>query len=128
MDWESGGDQNQTSEEAEDDRKDAQLLLRPMGEDNFPQTWVPSPENRDLRPQLWRGCDRRLCRAIIGTRDRLRRARRANQLVRKRQILGRDIYWWRSQMEQNADEVFALVASSQILAARPTQNDTTPQK
>src|SRR5258705_4361222 len=31
------------------DRKDAQLLLRLMREDNFPRIWVPSPENRDLR-------------------------------------------------------------------------------
>jgi transposase len=30
-----------------------QLLLRLMREDNFPQTWVPSPENRDLRQLLW---------------------------------------------------------------------------
>jgi transposase len=35
------------------DRKDAQLLLRLMMEKNFPQIWVPSPENRDLRQLLW---------------------------------------------------------------------------
>src|SRR4029077_12609960 len=35
------------------DRKDAQLLLRLMREDNFPRIWVPSPENRDLRQLLW---------------------------------------------------------------------------
>jgi transposase len=35
------------------DRKDAQLLLRLMREGNFPQIWVPSPENRDLRQLLW---------------------------------------------------------------------------
>jgi transposase len=35
------------------DRKDAQLLLRLMLEKNFPQVWVPSPENRDLRQLLW---------------------------------------------------------------------------
>jgi transposase len=35
------------------DRNDAQLLLRPMRENNFPQIWVPSPENRDLRQLLW---------------------------------------------------------------------------
>jgi transposase len=28
------------------DRKDAQLLLRLMRENNFPRIWVPSPENR----------------------------------------------------------------------------------
>ena len=35
------------------DRKDAQLLLRLMRENNLPQVWVPSPENRDLRQLLW---------------------------------------------------------------------------
>jgi transposase len=35
------------------DRKDGRLLLRLMREDNFPQLWVPSPENRDLRQLLW---------------------------------------------------------------------------
>jgi transposase len=35
------------------DRKDAQLLLRLMRENNFPQIWVPDPENRDLRRLLW---------------------------------------------------------------------------
>ena len=35
------------------DRKDAQLLLRLMREDNFPRIWEPGPENRDLRQQLW---------------------------------------------------------------------------
>ena len=31
------------------DRQDALLLLRLLVEDRFPQIWVPSPENRDLR-------------------------------------------------------------------------------
>jgi len=35
------------------DREDAGLLLRLMREDNFPQIWIPSPENRDLRQLLW---------------------------------------------------------------------------
>src|SRR5215467_8760565 len=35
------------------DREDARLLLRLMRENNFPQIWVPSPENRDLRQLLW---------------------------------------------------------------------------
>jgi transposase len=35
------------------DRKDAQLLLRLMRQDNFPKIWVPSSENRDLRQLLW---------------------------------------------------------------------------
>jgi transposase len=35
------------------DREDARLLLRMMRENTFPQIWVPSPENRDLRQLLW---------------------------------------------------------------------------
>src|SRR5467141_504687 len=35
------------------DRQDAQLLLRLLLEDRFPQIWVPSWENRDLRQLLW---------------------------------------------------------------------------
>ena len=35
------------------DREDARLLLRLLREDNFPQIWVPSAENRDLRQLLW---------------------------------------------------------------------------
>ena len=35
------------------DREDARLILRLMRENNFPQIWVPSPENRDLRQLLW---------------------------------------------------------------------------
>jgi transposase len=35
------------------DLEDARLLLRLLREDNFPQIWVPSPENRDLRQLLW---------------------------------------------------------------------------
>jgi transposase len=35
------------------DRNDAQLLLKLLREDRFPQIWVPSPENRDLRQLLW---------------------------------------------------------------------------
>src|SRR4029077_5831345 len=34
------------------DRADARLLLRLMRENNFPQIWVPGPENRDLRQLL----------------------------------------------------------------------------
>jgi len=33
------------------DREDAQLLLRLMRENNFPQVWLPGPENRDLRQE-----------------------------------------------------------------------------
>jgi hypothetical protein len=35
------------------DRQDAQLILRLLLEDRFPQIWVPSSENRDLRQLLW---------------------------------------------------------------------------
>src|SRR5215813_2951757 len=35
------------------DREDARLLLRLLRENNFPQIWVPDPENRDLRQLLW---------------------------------------------------------------------------
>jgi transposase len=35
------------------DRNDARLLRRLMLENNFPQIWVPSPENRDQRQLLW---------------------------------------------------------------------------
>ena len=35
------------------DRQDAQLLLRLLLEDRFPQIWVPDAENRDLRQLLW---------------------------------------------------------------------------
>jgi transposase len=35
------------------DRQDAQHILRLMLKDDFPQIWVPSGENRDLRQLLW---------------------------------------------------------------------------
>src|SRR5437660_2715198 len=35
------------------DRQDAQLILRLMLKDDFPQIWAPSWENRDLRQLLW---------------------------------------------------------------------------
>ncbi len=35
------------------DRQDALLLLKLLLENRFPQIWVPSPENRDLRQLLW---------------------------------------------------------------------------
>lgn len=34
-------------------RNDGRLLPWLMRENNFPQIWVPSPENRDLRQLLW---------------------------------------------------------------------------
>src|SRR5271167_263563 len=48
------------------DRQDAQLILRLMLKDDFPQIWVPDWENRDLRQLLWhrrrltKGCRRTL--------------------------------------------------------------------
>src|SRR5438552_15821374 len=35
------------------DRQDAEHPLQLLVEDRFPQIWVPSPENRDLRQLLW---------------------------------------------------------------------------
>src|SRR5512133_3110131 len=35
------------------DRQDAQLILQLMLEGRFPQIWVPSWENRDLRQLMW---------------------------------------------------------------------------
>ena len=35
------------------DRQDAQLILQLLLEQRFPQIWVPSWENRDLRQLLW---------------------------------------------------------------------------
>jgi transposase len=35
------------------DRQDARLILQLLVEDRFPQIWVPSGENRDLRQRLW---------------------------------------------------------------------------
>src|ERR1019366_2044041 len=35
------------------DRQDARLILQLLIEDRFPQIWVPSWENRDLRQLLW---------------------------------------------------------------------------
>ena len=35
------------------DRLDAQHILQLLPKDDFPKIWVPSCENRDLRPLLW---------------------------------------------------------------------------
>src|ERR1700724_2311813 len=35
------------------DRQDAELILQLLVENRFPQIWVPSWENRDLRQLLW---------------------------------------------------------------------------
>jgi transposase len=48
------------------DRQDAQLLLRLMMEDRFPQIWVGDAENRDLRQLLWQ-------RHVVALNEGLRR-------------------------------------------------------
>src|SRR5258706_6321669 len=53
MDGRSRGDQGQASEEAEDRPRGCSTAARLMLENNFPQVWVPGPENRDLRQLLW---------------------------------------------------------------------------
>src|SRR6516165_6225267 len=45
--------QTQRVRKQKTDRQDAQLLLRLMLENRFPQIWVPDAENRDLRQLLW---------------------------------------------------------------------------
>ena len=35
------------------DREDARHILKPLLKDNFPQIWIPSWENRDVRQPLW---------------------------------------------------------------------------
>jgi transposase len=47
------------------DRRDAEHILRLMRNDNFPRTWVPTSENRDLRQLLWH----RHC--LVGMRTRV---------------------------------------------------------
>jgi transposase len=53
MDGRSRGDQAKRVKKQKFDREGARLLLRLMRENNFPQIWVPGPENRDLRQLLW---------------------------------------------------------------------------
>jgi len=59
------------------DRQDAQLILRLLLEDRFPQIWVPSWENRDLRQLLWH-------------RHRMVQARSPNSLIRTGKFRGRE--------------------------------------
>ncbi|HJX82817.1 MAG TPA: IS110 family transposase [Candidatus Angelobacter sp.] len=53
------------------DRQDAQHILRLMLKDDFPQIWVPSGENRDLRQLLWHG------HRMVQARTRLMNQRQA---------------------------------------------------
>jgi len=46
--WRSGGDSGQAVRKQKNDRQDADIYCI-TGKDRFPQIWVPSPENRDLR-------------------------------------------------------------------------------
>ena len=70
------------------DRQDGQLILKLMRKDDFPQIWVPSGENRDLRQLLWPGPWRSSvtlrgmepsgpgwCICLPGAHPRLRRSR-----------------------------------------------------
>jgi transposase len=47
------GDLHKRVRKQKTDRQDAQLILRLLLEDRFPQIWVPSWEDRDLRQLLW---------------------------------------------------------------------------
>ena len=55
--WEKGADAAEIRakrvRKQKTDRQDAQLILRLLLKDDFPQIWVPSWENRDLRQRLW---------------------------------------------------------------------------
>jgi transposase len=72
------------------DRNDARLLLRLMRENNFPQVWAPSPENRDLRQLLWH----RHC--LVQVRTRI-----MNQL---QALAMNEGYRWRKNCSANKDE------------------------
>jgi transposase len=45
--------QSKRARKQKTDRQDAQHILKLMLKDDFPQIWVPSWENRDLRQLLW---------------------------------------------------------------------------
>jgi hypothetical protein len=47
------------------DREDARLMLRLLLENRFPKIWIPSPENRDLRPGL--ACYALKCQPLFKT-------------------------------------------------------------
>jgi len=49
----AAGIQSKRVRKQKTDRQDAQLILKLMLKDDFPQIWVPSGENRDLRQLLW---------------------------------------------------------------------------
>jgi transposase len=45
--------QSKRARKQKTNRQDAQHILKLMLKDDFPQIWVPSGENRDLRQLLW---------------------------------------------------------------------------
>jgi hypothetical protein len=68
------------------DRQDAQLILKLMLKDDFPQIWVASWENRDLRQLLWhrhRMVRAYGCSAGLAPRSQLPRHRSEGELERR---------------------------------------------
>jgi transposase len=76
------------------DRQDAQLILRLMLKDDFPQIWVPSWENRDLRQLLWHR--HRMVQARTRIMNQLQ-AVAINEGLRCKKRLWRE--WGREQLE-----------------------------
>jgi transposase len=66
------------------DRQDAQLILRLLLEDRFPQIWVPSWENRDLRQLLWHR--HRMVQARTRIMNQLQAVDRNEGLRRKKRL------------------------------------------
>ena len=69
------------------DRQDAQLILRLMMKDDFPQIWVPSWENRDLRQLLWHR--HRMVQARTRIMNQLQAVRSTKGCAAKRSCGGR---------------------------------------
>ncbi len=69
------------------DRQDAQHILRLLLEDRFPQIWVPSWENRDLRQLLWHRHRMVQARTRIRGREQLEAFRLAPWASRRRHDL-----------------------------------------
>src|ERR1700692_3727133 len=69
------------------DRQDAQHILKLMLKDDFPQIWVPSWENRDLRQLLWHRHRREQARTRIMKRLQ---AVSLNEAVRRNKRLWRE--------------------------------------
>jgi transposase len=97
------------------DRQDAQLILRLLLEDRFPQVWVPSWENRDLRQLLWHR--HRMVQARTRTMNQLQ-AVALNEGLRCKKKLWRDA--GREQLESFLGEP-ATARSAGV--AGPTDSD-----